>query len=136
MPGSMFDSYTIFFIQVKSVTIGILGKASKGRRVICTCKDAIFKNQCLIDYVQVGYKHCISWQGLYKYKKMPLTNSTPSSWRHLLWHYQTSKNPFIAYTDASFVGLRAALHRKQVINGREVELLFCFISRASQNSEL
>ena len=44
--------------------------------------------------------------------------------------------PFILYTDASFVGLGAALHQKQVINDKEVELPCCFISRALRNAEL
>ena len=37
--------------------------------------------------------------------------------------------PFILYTDTSFNGLGAALHQKQLIDGKEVELPMCFISR-------
>ena len=44
--------------------------------------------------------------------------------------------PFILYTDASFIGLGAALHQKQEINGKEIELPCCFISRALRNAEL
>ena len=44
--------------------------------------------------------------------------------------------PFILYTDASFVSLGAALHQKQVLNGKEVELPCCFISWELKDSEL
>ena len=44
--------------------------------------------------------------------------------------------PFILYTDASFVGLGAALHQKHTVNEKEIELPCCFISRALRNAEL
>ena len=44
--------------------------------------------------------------------------------------------PFILYTDASFVGLGAALHQVHVFNSKEVELPVCWISRALRNAEL
>jgi hypothetical protein len=44
--------------------------------------------------------------------------------------------PFILYTDASFIGLGAALHQKQIVDGKEVEVPVCFISRSLRNGEL
>lgn len=44
--------------------------------------------------------------------------------------------PFLLYTDASFVGLGAALHQKRIINSKEIELPVCFISRALRKAEL
>ena len=42
--------------------------------------------------------------------------------------------PFILYTDASFIGLGAALHQVHVLNNKNVELPVCWISRALRNA--
>ena len=44
--------------------------------------------------------------------------------------------PFILYTDASFIGLGAALHQVHVLNNKNVELPVFWISRALRNAEL
>ena len=46
------------------------------------------------------------------------------------------EKPFILYTDASFIGLGAALHQVHVLNNKNVELPVCWISRALRNAEL
>ena len=44
--------------------------------------------------------------------------------------------PFILYTDASFIGLGAALHQLHMVDQKMVELPVCWISRALRNAEL